>query len=536
MKFDQRRLSQIAATLSGHRDVDTILREVVSALTAGPEIALARIWLTQPGDLCSECGYRSSCADQRQCLHLVASDGQSLDASLARWRNLSGQFRRFPMNVDKIGRIVTTGEALNEPRIEQREQRFAHPEWARAESIYGFSGQPLIFAGKILGALCVFSRVVLSENDMAYLRIFANHAAAALANAEAFAEIARLQQSLQQENEYLRHEIRAVQGAHGIIGASRGIQRVLDQIDAIAPTDANVLILGESGTGKELVANAIHEGSTRKTKPMVRVNCASVPRDLFESEFFGHVAGAYTGAQKARVGRFKLADGGTLFLDEIAEIPLELQSKLLRVLQEGTFEPVGSDSTLHVNVRVIAATNRNLLRHVREGRFREDLYYRLSVLPIEVPPLRDRAEDIEPLASLFIEATSRRLGTKLRTLTRDQIAILRSYSWPGNVRELQNAIERAVILSRGGPLKLQLAQEAIATPAAGPTQNFSGAAQSYAELEVIERALLEETLVHTRGKIAGPNGAAEKLGVKPTTLLYRIRKCGIDPRQYRSQS
>lgn len=533
MKLDQTFLSQTAATLSAHRDPQSILREVVSSLCRGPEIALARIWLIQPGDLCSECYYRASCPDQTRCLHLVASDGQSVDATQPRWTRLNGHFRRFPMNVDKIGRIVTTGEALNEPRIEDEERRFAHPDWARAENIHGFSGQPLIFAGNILGALCVFSRVVLSDEDMSYLRIFANHAAAALANAEAFAEIARLQQSLEQENDYLRREIRTVQGAHGIIGNSNGVRRVLDQVDAIAPTDANVLILGESGTGKELVANAIHERSIRRDKPMVRVNCASIPRDLFESEFFGHVAGAYTGAQKARIGRFKLADGGTLFLDEIAEIPLHLQPKLLRVLQEGTFEPVGSDDTVHVNVRIIAATNRNLLNHVQDGQFREDLYYRLSVLPIHLPPLRERPGDIPPLAELFLSATCRRLGVNPRALTPEQIAALQSYSWPGNVRELQNVIERAVILSRGGPLELHVTNgDAPGTTVDQPQPTVSGI-ETYDELARVERSLLETTLKHTRGRVAGRHGAAECLGIKPTTLLYRIRKFGLDPRQYR---
>src|SRR5438094_222791 len=234
------------------------------------------------------------------------------------------------------------------------------------------------------------------------------------------------------------------------------LQKCLAQIATVAPTEANVIILGESGTGKELVARAIHDLSARKDRPLVRVNCASIPQELFESEFFGHVRGAFTGAIKDRVGRFELADDGTLFLDEVGEIPLELQSKLLRVLQEGQFERVGDESTRTVKVRLIAATNRDLLAEARAGRFRLDLYYRLSVFPIEVPSLRERLEDVGELAEHFIKQASRRLGVPRPRLTKIQAQELQSYDWPGNVRELQNVIERAVILAKGGKLQFDL--------------------------------------------------------------------------------
>src|SRR5213596_1076041 len=262
------------------------------------------------------------------------------------------------------------------------------------------------------------------------------------------------QKNLEFENEFLQDEFRASFG--NIIGHGPALQKVLAQIATVAPTEANVIILGGSGTGKELVARAIHDLSARKDRPLVRVNCASIPKELFESEFFGHVRGAFTGAIKDRVGRFELADNGTLFLDEIGEIPLDLQSKLLRVLQEGQFERVGEDRTRTVDVRIIAATNRDLEAEVKAGRFRQDLYYRLSVFPIELPPLRERVEDILVLAQHFVAQSARKLGATVPRLTHANVKELQSYDWPGNVRELQNVIERAVIRSRNGRLDLGL--------------------------------------------------------------------------------
>src|SRR6266567_1444219 len=266
------------------------------------------------------------------------------------------------------------------------------------------------------------------------------------------------QKNLEFENEFLQDEFRASFG--NSIGHGPALQKVLAQIATVAPTEANVIILGESGTGKELVARAIHDLSARKGRPLVRVNCASIPKELFESEFFGHVRGAFTGAIKDRVGRFELADDGTLFLDEVGEIPLDLQSKLLRVLQEGQFERVGDERTRTVKVRLIAATNRDLLAEARAGRFRLDLYYRLSVFPIEVPSLRERLEDVGELAEHFIKQASRRLGVPRPRLTKFHVQELQSYDWPGNVRELQNVIERAVILAKGGKLEFDLPHRA----------------------------------------------------------------------------
>jgi PAS domain S-box-containing protein len=339
------------------------------------------------------------------------------------------------------------------------------------------------------------------------------------------------QKSLEFENEFLQDEFRGSFG--NIIGRSPALQKVLAQIATVAPTEANVLVLGESGTGKELVARAIHDLSARKEHPLVRVNCASIPKDLFESEFFGHVRGAFTGAIKDRVGRFELAHGGTLFLDEVGEIPADLQSKLLRVLQEGQFERLGDDHTRTVRVRLIAATNRDLLAEARAGRFRLDLYYRLSVFPIEVPPLRERLEDLRQLADHFIQQSARRLGVPRPRLSKLHVQELQSYDWPGNVRELQNVIERAVILSlsRGGSLQFDLPRRPILNaPPVAQTRPSDGEADedlSLDELVVRERAIVSKALERSRWKIYGADGAAALLKIKPTTLVSKMKRLGV---------
>ena len=332
--------------------------------------------------------------------------------------------------------------------------------------------------------------------------------------------------TLEFENEYLQEELRG--NYREIIGESAALKKALAQIEMVAPTNASVLILGESGTGKELAARAIHDRSRRKDGPLVRVNCASVPRELFESEFFGHTRGAFTGAIKDRVGRFELANGGTLFLDEIGEVPLELQSKLLRVLQEGQFERLGEERTRSVDVRIIAATNRDLEAEVKAGRFRQDLYYRLSVFPIDLPPLRDRIEDIEILAQHFLKQASRKMGKPLARLSGARARELEAYDWPGNVRELQNVIERAVIRAQNGHLEFGLRSAAPASaPSKGRASTATAASFSLRELREQERAVIVDALQKTGGKIYGPDGAAQLLGLKPTTLSSKVHRMGL---------
>ena len=338
------------------------------------------------------------------------------------------------------------------------------------------------------------------------------------------AENAKLKEELQRERDYLREEVNIGMNFGRIIGTSEPLQRMLKRIEAVAETPASVLVQGESGVGKELIATAIHMQSGRADGPLVKVNCASIPKELFESEFFGHVKGAFTGAHRDRVGRFQLADGGSIFLDEIGEIPLELQGKLLRVLQESEFERVGDDVTRSVDVRVIAATNRDLERLIFDGEFREDLFYRLSVFPIEVPPLRDRGEDIVQLAQHFLEQTCNDFGRDTLTLTRTQAANLRNYDWPGNVRELKNVIERAVILSTGKVLRLDLSMPGLPVDVDAVEEAGVGdGVLTDDEMRGFQKRNIEKALQQSNWKVSGKGGAAELLGVRPTTLADRIR-------------
>ena len=437
------------------------------------------------------------------------------------------------MGIRKVGRIGATGEPVEVADIAQEGGWIARPEWARREGIVGFGGQPLICKGEVLGVLGVFARTPMVDENLVWLRMVTDHAASAIANARAFEEIQRLRSQLELENEYLREEVKVAHAFGDIVGESSALRKVLAQVELVAPADTSVLILGESGTGKELVARAIHERSGRSDRPMIRVNCGSIPRELFESEFFGHVEGAFTGAVRDRAGRFQLADGGTLFLDEVAEIPLDLQSKLLRVLQEGTFERIGEEKTQQVDVRIIAATNRDLKKDVEEKRFWQDLYYRLSVFPVEVVPLRERAEDIPLLAANFLSQTCQRLGLTKPTLKHRHVKTLQSYEWPGNVRELQNVIERAVITARGGELYFDLpgsvAEKKVAAPAASVDAPDAGEeVLTYEELTTRERENLLAALKKAKGKVSGSGGAAELLGVKPTTLASRLKAMGIE--------
>jgi len=337
--------------------------------------------------------------------------------------------------------------------------------------------------------------------------------------------------SLTVETEYLREEISSLVGADEIIGGSEALRKVLADVKEVAVTDATVLILGETGTGKELIAHAIHRSSRRRDRPLIKVNCATMPATLIESELFGHEQGAFTGATKKREGRFALAHGGTIFLDEVGELPLDLQSKLLRVLQEGEFEPVGSSQTRKVDVRVLAATNRDIESAARAGKFREDLYYRLNVFPIQVPPLRERRGDVGPLAAAFAKKFAQRLGRSIEPLSDDYVRRLESYRWPGNVRELQNIVERAVITSRDGRLNLDRALPESVNAVAAAVANDSSTVQrvrTAKELEELERNNIIAALKSTEWKVAGENGAAQLLGVKPTTLSSRMKALGIE--------
>jgi len=338
------------------------------------------------------------------------------------------------------------------------------------------------------------------------------------------------QARLEAQNEYLLEEIRSVQNFGDLIGESPGLRKVKQQIQLVAPTNAAVLITGESGTGKELVARAIHENSSRKGRALISINCGAIPENLFESEFFGHTRGAFTGAVRDKPGRFELAGGGTLFLDEIGEVPLPMQAKLLRALQEQEIERVGDTRARKIDVRIIAATNRDLKKEVDAGRFRQDLFYRLSVFPIEIPPLRERGEDIAPLAVHFVKQVGRRMNRPAPRLTQATLSELMAHDWPGNVRELQNAVERAVILTQSGPLRFELptADKKIPTPLPGKPSGLEAAPiLSRDDWKRQERINIETALKQSGGKVFGPGGAAELLNMRPTTLASRIKALRI---------
>ncbi|BBP76171.1 Fis family transcriptional regulator [Pseudomonas gingeri NCPPB 3146 = LMG 5327] len=375
-----------------------------------------------------------------------------------------------------------------------------------------FTSTPVISDSRIVGAVVVFRDITERRTTELQLQ-------------NALAELQALKQRLEEQNAYLQEEIHIEHNYRDIVGQSEPILKIVRQIDVVGPTDANVLIHGESGTGKELIARAIHQASRRREQPLIRVNCAAIPAELFESEFFGHLRGAFTGAVRDRVGRFELADGGTLFLDEIGEIPLELQSKLLRVLQEGQFERVGEERTRSVDVRIIAATNRDLRVEVQARRFREDLFFRLNVFPVHSPSLRERRSDIPLLASHFLQLIGTRLNMSGRRLSKGDMARLQAYDWPGNIRELQNVIERALITATGAELNIDLPGAAVSGQA--PASEHLRPIMTEQQLRTLERDNLCAALAACGGKLFGKDGAAELLGIKPTTLASRLKKLGI---------
>jgi len=391
---------------------------------------------------------------------------------------------------------------------------------------------PLVSRGRVLGTFGVvkYQENAFTADDIKFLTQIGNQVAIAVENACAFGEIRELKDQLSKEKLYLEDEIRTEMNFAQIIGNSASLRRVLKQVETVAPTDSTVLIYGETGTGKELIARGIHDLSPRRSKPFVKLNCAAIPTGLLESELFGHEKGAFTGAIAQRIGRFEVADGGTIFLDEVGEIPLELQTKLLRVLQEREFERLGNSRTLRTDARLIAATNRDLEVMVSEQKFRSDLFFRLNVFPVHVPPLRERQGDIPLLVRHFTQQFSRRMKKVMETIPSAAMDALSRYHWPGNIRELQNVIERAVIISAGpalsvdvGDLKFPKAGPAIERPA--PPKSPNGTLHSV--LEETERRQILDALKQCNWVVAGPNGAAAHLGMKRSTLQLRMHKLAI---------
>jgi formate hydrogenlyase transcriptional activator len=427
----------------------------------------------------------------------------------------------------------------------EKDQQYPNERRLAAEGIQSMCVVPLVLQGKCIGFLSVVSvqRDRYSDEDAVFLQEVANQVALAIQNMQSYQEIASLKARLETENVYLREELRTEHNFEEIVGNSSALLRVLNAVEQVAPTDSTVLIYGETGTGKELIARAIHNRSTRNGRALVSVNCSAISAGLVESELFGHVKGAFTGALERRIGRFELANGGTIFLDEIGELSLETQVKLLRVLQEHEFEPVGSSHPLRVEVRVIAATNRNLPEAVQAGRFRSDLFYRLNVFPLELPPLRERRSDIPQLVAFCLSQFSKRLGKKIDGVSRESMDNLVNYPWPGNIRELQNVIERAIILSVGPTLRLDRDLMPIAAAAKGMEIPETATPRDWQvdlespkpllTLEEVERNHILAALQHTGGVVDGPKGAAKILNRHPNTLRHRMDKLGIKGSRHR---
>ena len=430
----------------------------------------------------------------------------------------------FPVEGSPTGKCFTTGAPVMVDHLGLAEFPSEVTRRLLEEGVKSACWLPLTTRNGILGTLSVASlrESAFRQEDVELLSQIAGQVAIAIENALAFREIAELKDKLAEEKLYLEDEIRSEYNFEEIVGQSSALKRILQQVETVAPTQAAVLILGDTGTGKELIARAIHDLSTRRERTFVKINCAAIPTGLLESELFGHEKGAFTGAIAQKVGRFELAHHGTLFLDEVGDIPLELQPKLLRALQEQEFERLGSTRTLKVDARVIAATNRNLPKMVEEGSFRRDLYYRLSVFPIQVPPLRERQEDIPVLVRYFTQKYAKRMDRPIKSIPAEAMQAFQRWHWPGNVRELENFIERAVILTRGETLQVPLAE---LKPVAGEAASGAGS------LEDAEREHIRRALKASKGVIGGPKGAATRLGLKRTTLLYKMKKLNIDPPQ-----
>jgi len=430
----------------------------------------------------------------------------------------------IPIEGSMPGETFRTGRPYVLNRLDPAEVPPEMYAKASGEGMNSFCDIGLVSRNRLLGVLALARRQEngFEDDEVSFLTQVAHQVAIAMENALAYREIAELKDKIAQEKLYLEDEIRGEMDFEGIVGQSSALRNVLRLVETVAPSDSTVLLLGETGTGKELIARAIHDRSRRKDRTFVKLNCAAIPTGLLESELFGHERGAFTGAITQKLGRLELADEGTLFLDEVGDIPLEIQPKLLRALQEREFERLGSTRTKKVNVRLVAATNRDLDKMIEDREFRSDLYYRLNVFPIRIPPLRERPEDIPLLVRYFAQKYGRRMEKKIESIPAAALKKLSTWHWPGNIRELENFVERAVILTHGSALEVPVAELKRANGGNAPAPS----ARESNEREDIIRVLKE-----TNGRVAGPNGAATRMGIKRTTLISRMKKLGVDPRK-----
>jgi formate hydrogenlyase transcriptional activator len=471
---------------------------------------------------------RSIARYERAVLSLLDEEGKNVHryGDALEWEPLVNHGTTIPLEQSLAAQTIRTRDVTFFTAGDLREMDDSLAKTMYEAGIRSVCSVPLIAGDRIWGALNPSSMIenAFGPSEIEYLQQVANQIAAALQNAHAYREIAQLKERLAQEKRYLEYEIRSANRTDDIIGASPALKRVLDHAAIVADTDSTVLITGETGTGKERIARMIHSMSRRKDRNFIKVNCAAIPTGLLESELFGHEKGAFTGAVSQKFGRLELADKGTLLLDEIGEIPLELQPKLLRVLQDQEFERLGGTKTIRVDVRLIAATNRDLIRAVEEKEFRGDLFYRLHVFPLHLPALRERREDIPKLIRHFVEKCAARLHKRIEVIPDETVQAMMNWKWPGNIRELENFIERSVILSEGGRLNPPLAElrEEISMQTT----------DSDLTLREREREHIVEILRQTRGVLSGPGGAATRLGLKRTTLQYKMQRLGISRTDY----
>jgi formate hydrogenlyase transcriptional activator len=526
-------LARITREITATADLGAVLQSVVTALVEQTGMAFSRVWLYVPEHECDWCR-----AHGRPANALVPPGGTGLHLSAAAGvlSSLDRPNHALPLEASATPAIVAakrtpirTENILDDPGFGTSQ---AQADVLRPIGAKGAAAYPLVFRGELLGSIGMVARRSIDDEEFQLMGIFADQAAMAIKSAQMFRELQRYRDRLEVENAYLQEQIHEERGWEGIIGESPAIREVLRRVQQVAPVDTTVLLTGETGTGKELIARALHEGSSRKARALIKINCGAIPHGVVESELFGHERGAFTGALQRRIGRFELAHTSTLFMDEVGELPLDTQVKLLRVLQEREFERVGATRPQAVDVRLIAATNRDLETEVGEGRFRADLFYRLNVFPIRVPPLRERPSDIPLLVQHFLNQFSRKLAKPLRKMTSDSLARLQAYTWPGNIRELQNVVERACVLADGPVVEIQggmLPANRIAVD-----DGLSVVEGPIVRLDENERNHIRRALAATKGKVHGAGGAAELLGINANTLRSRMRKLGIGKKEKRT--
>jgi len=517
-------LRGITRQMATAEDFETVLQSIVSALGDREPGILARVFLLMEDHQCGICRPRVEAgqmpAHPGRALHLVAEGGYRPGDPTV--------LHRVPLDSKlPVAEIARTRQAfcIDDWRVIEQfatDQRIA-PLW-NALGVVGVAGYPLEVHGELIGAIGYLARRTITPNEFEVFGIYADQAAMAIKSAYLFRDLARAKDRLEIENEYLQDELRGDRAFDDIIGQSASLRALLRKVRQVSEVETTVLLTGETGTGKELIARGIHEASARKDRPLIKINCGAIPQGIIESELFGHEKGAFTGAIQKRIGRFELADKGTLFMDEVGELPLDTQVKLLRVLQEQEFERVGSTKPIRVDVRLISATNRDLEKEVAEGRFRSDLFYRLNVFPIRVPPLRERPGDIPVLVDYFLAQFQRKLGKSLKGVTPETLDQLQRYAWPGNIRELQNVLERACVLATGPVVALG---ETLRSSTPGVAAASSGAPTPLLTLEESERAHIRRALAAADGRVHGPKGAAELLGINPSTLRSRMQKLGV---------